>query len=175
MADTEAKRHPLVEDYLERLEREARKLPRAERKELLAETERYLDQAVRPDANPYEVRSMLGSLGTPEALAAQERPKRIKPDPAPTEGSAIVLLAIGGLFIGIGWFFGLYLLWRSKVFTVADKLIGTFLWPGGLASAMIVAIVVLASSVRLNGLIAVAVLAVPCLTSWYLFRRSRAA
>ena len=175
MADTEAKRHPLVEDYLERLDRAARKLPRGERKDLLAETERYLDQAVRPDANPYEVRSMLGSLGTPEALAAQERPKRIKPDAQPTEGSAIVLLAVGGLFIGIGWFFGLYLLWRSRVFTLTDKLIGTFLWPGGLASAMIVAIVVLASSVRLSGLIAIGVLAVPCLTAWYLWRRARPA
>ena len=133
MADTEAKRHPLVEDYLEQLERAAGKLPRAERKELLAETERYLDQAVRPDANQYEVRSMLGSLGTPEALAAQERPKRIKPDPQPTEGSAIVLLAIGGLFIGIGWFFGLYLLWRSKVFTAdgqADRHVPVARGPG---------------------------------------------
>src|SRR3954449_8282659 len=175
MADSEAKRHPLVEEYLAQLEQAAAKLPRAERRDLLAETERYLDQAVRPDAGQYEVRSMLGSLGTPEALVAQGRAKRIKPDPEPTETSAIVLLAIGGLFIGIGWFFGVYLLWRSKVFTVADKLIGTFLWPGGLASAMIVAIVVLASSVRLNGLIAVAVLAVPCLTAWYLFRRSRVA
>jgi hypothetical protein len=173
MADTEAKRHPLVEDYLEQLGRAAGKLPRGERKELLEETERYLDQAIRPDASQYEVRSMLGSLGTPEALAAQERPKPIKPDPQPTEGSAVVLLAIGGLFIGIGWFLGLYLLWRSKVFTLTDKLIGTFLWPGGLASAMIVAIVVLASSVRLNGLIAIAVIAVPCLTAWYLWRRLR--
>ncbi len=175
MADTEAKRHPLVEEYLARLEQAAGTLPRSQRKELMAETERYLDQAVRPDAGQYEIKSMLSSLGTPEALAAQERPKTIKPDPEPMEGSAIVLLAIGGLFIGIGWFFGLYLLWRSKTFTLTDKLIGTLLWPGGLATATIVAIAFVASSARLSGLIAVAVLAVPCFTAWYLHRHLRPA
>ena len=175
MADTEVKRHPLVEDYLARLEAAAGKLPRGERKDLLADTEAYLDQAIKPDATAIEVRGMLGALGTPEALVAQDRPKQHKPDPEPTEGSAIILVAVGGLFIGIGWFFGVYLLWRSRVFTLTDKLIGTFLWPGGLASAMIVAIVVLASSVRLDGLIAIGVLAVPCLTAWYLWRRSRPA
>ena len=175
MADTEAKRHPLVEDYLERLDRAARTLPRGERKDLLAETERYLDQAVRPDANPYEVRSMLGSLGTPEALAAQERPKRIKPDAQPTEGSAIVLLAVGGLFIGIGWFFGLYLLWRSKAFTVVDKLIGTFLWPGGLAAAVIVAFAYVTSDASAGWLVAIGVMLVPLATAGYLYWRIRPA
>jgi hypothetical protein len=171
MADTDVKRHPLVEDYLTRLNAAAEKLPRAERKDLVADTEAYLDQAIKPDANALEVRGMLGALGTPEALVAQDRPKTIKPDPDPTEGSAIILLAVGGLFIGVGWFFGLYLLWRSRVFSVVDKLIGTLFWPGGLASAMIVAIVYVASDEPLGGLVAIAVLAVPGLTAYYLFRR----
>ena len=171
MADTDVKRHPLVEDYLARLEAAAGKLPRSERKELIADTVAYLDQAVKPDANPIEVRGMLGALGTPEALVAQDRPKRHKPDPEPTEGSAIILVAVGGLFIGVGWFFGLYLLWRSRVFSVVDKLIGTLFWPGGLASAIIVAIVLLASDVKLGWLIACGVLAVPLLTAYYLTRR----
>src|SRR3954453_7759374 len=108
MADTDVKRHPLVEDYLARLQAAARKLPRGERKDLIAGTEACLDQAVKSDASAIEVRGLLGALGTPEALAAQERPKTIKPDPEPTEGSAIILIAVGGLFVGIGWFFGLY-------------------------------------------------------------------
>jgi uncharacterized membrane protein len=174
MADTDViKRHPLVEDYLARLQAAARKLPRGERKDLIADTEAYLDQAVKPDASAIEVRGLLGALGTPEALAAQERPKTIKPDPEPTEGSAIILIAVGGLFVGIGWFFGLYLLWRSRVFSVVDKLIGTLLWPGGIASAIVVAIVLLASDVTLGWLIACGVLAVPALTAYYLARRLR--
>src|SRR3954447_3690652 len=172
MADTDVKRHPLVEDYLSRLQAAARTLPRGERKDLVADTEAYLDQAIKPDANAIEVRGMLGALGTPEVLVAQDRRKQHKPDPEPMEGSAIILIAVGGLFIGVGWFFGLYLLWRSRVFSVVDKLIGTLLWPGGMASAVIVAIVLLASDVTLGWLIACGVLAVPVLTAYYLTKRS---
>src|SRR3954452_19686510 len=112
MEDTETKRHPLVEDYLRRLQTAAAKLPRARRNELLADTQAYLDQAIKPDAGAIEVKGMLGALGTPEELVAHDRPKA-KAEPAEgLEGSAITLLAVGGLFIGVGWFFGLYLLWR---------------------------------------------------------------
>src|SRR3954452_19028841 len=173
MADTDVKRHPLVEDYLSRLQTAARMLPRGERKDLIADTEAYLDQAIKPDANAIEVRGMLGALGTPEVLVAQDRPKQHKPDPEPMEGSAIILIAVGGLFIGVGWFFGLYLLWRSRVFSVVDKLIGTLLWPGGVASALIVAIVLIAQATAAGYLAAVGVLAVPGLTAYYLFRRLR--
>ena len=86
MADTEVKRHPLVEDYLARLEAAAGKLPRGERKELLADTESYLDQAIKPDATAIEVRGMLGALGTPEALVAQERPKKHQAGPGADGG-----------------------------------------------------------------------------------------
>jgi len=117
-----------------------------------------------------EARALLGALGTPEALVAQDRPKPNKPEPEPTEMSAVTLLAVGGLFIGVGWLFGVYLLWRSKRFSVLDKLIGTLLWPGGGASAVIVAIVFLASN---EWLPAIGVLLVPALTAWYLTTRVR--
>jgi hypothetical protein len=165
-------RHPLVEDYLRRLEAAAGKLPRSRRKELMSETQGYLDQAIKPDASAIEIKGMLGALGTPEQLVAEDRPKP-KPEPDGLEGSAITLLAVGGLFIGIGWFFGVYLLWRSRVFSLVDKLIGTLLWPGGLASAVIVAIVYLASDPTAGWLVAIGVLAVPLLTAAYLTWRLR--
>jgi hypothetical protein len=173
MADTEVKRHPLVEDYLTRLRAAAERLPRGERKDLIADTEAYLDQAIRADASAIEIRGLLGALGTPEALVAQPRARPSEPDPEPTESSAIIMLAVGGLFIGIGWFFGLYLLWRSRTFSLVDKLVGTLFWPGGLATALIVAIAYLASDEPLGGLIAIGVLAVPGLTACYLSRRLR--
>jgi uncharacterized membrane protein len=173
MADTETtRRHPLVEDYLQRLEVAAAGLPRGRRKELIADTKIYLDQAIKPDASAIEVRGLLGSLGTPEQLAAQDRP-RAKGAADGQEKPAITLLAIGGLFIGIGWFVGLYFLWRSRVFTLTDKLIGTFLWPGGFATALLVALVYLVSSNPLRVPVATVVLAVPMLTAWYLARRVR--
>jgi hypothetical protein len=168
------KRHPLVEDYLQRLEVAAGTLPRARRKELIAETEAYFAQAIKPDAGVIEVRGMLGALGSPESLVAQDRPKP-EPQPDALEIPAITLLAFGGLFIGIGWFLGVYLLWRSRVFTTVDKLIGTLLWPGGLASALIVAIVILASDMTAAALVAAAVIAVPLLSAWWLLRRVRRA
>src|SRR3954451_3667146 len=102
MADTDVKRHPLVEDYLSRLQAAARTLPRGERKDLVADTEAYLAQAIKPDADAIELRGMLGAPGTPEVLVAQDRPKQHKPDPEPMEGSASVLVAVGGLLLGGG-------------------------------------------------------------------------
>ena len=49
------------------------------------------------------------------------------------ENLAIVLLVVGGAFWGFGWFAGVVLLWLSEVWTVRDKLIGTFVVPGGLS------------------------------------------
>jgi len=31
----------------------------------------------------------------------------------------------------LGWIFGVFLLWRSDVWTMPEKLAGTLLWPGG--------------------------------------------
>ena len=53
-----------------------------------------------------------------------------------TEWATITLLLIGALFAGVGWLIGVFLLWRSRVWTVGDKLIGTLLWPGGLVTGL---------------------------------------
>src|SRR5436305_15283943 len=49
------------------------------------------------------------------------------------ETVAIVLLLAGGLFWGAGWVVGVILLWLSSVWSTRDKLIGTFVVPGGLS------------------------------------------
>ncbi len=51
---------------------------------------------------------------------------------------AIVLLLIGGFLAGIGWVAGVILLWLSPRWRVSDKLLGTLIWPGGLAAIMLV-------------------------------------
>jgi hypothetical protein len=38
----------------------------------------------------------------------------------------------------VGWLVGVVLLWSSTVWTLRDKLIGTLVIPGGLATALIV-------------------------------------
>lgn len=91
--------HPLAVTYMERLRRAARGLPPDRRRELLAEIEGYLSEAIDPGASDAQVLTILDKLGEPEAIIAAEAPDA---DELPTgretkEWSVIVLLLLGGL------------------------------------------------------------------------------
>jgi hypothetical protein len=114
-------------------------------------------------------------MRAPEEIAQAEPPRRAVAGDG-TEWSAIVLLLIGGFFAGIGWIVGVVLLWRSRVWTLRDKLIGTLLWPGGLVTAMVFASSYLIGNDDGNDLGVVAVIAallVPVATAAYLSRRAK--
>jgi hypothetical protein len=51
---------------------------------------------------------------------------------------AIVLLLVGGFLAGIGWIAGVIMLWLSPRWRLSDKLLGTLVWPGGLAAVVVV-------------------------------------
>jgi len=52
------------------------------------------------------------------------------------EVAALILLLIGGVVIPfLGWLVGVVLLWSSKVWSTRDKLLGTLIVAGGLATA----------------------------------------
>ena len=51
---------------------------------------------------------------------------------------AIVLLLVGGFLAGIGWIVGVIFLWLSPRWRLSDKLLGTLVWPGGLAGVILV-------------------------------------
>lgn len=53
--------------------------------------------------------------------------------PGGLETAAIILLLIGGFFFLVGWVVGAVLLWVSPRWRLADKLLGTLVWPGGLS------------------------------------------
>ena len=100
-------------------------------------------------------------------------PERMKRAPADgTEWSIITLLAIGAFFVGIGWIVGVVLLWRSRVWSVPDKLIGTLLWPGGLVTGLTFGIIAAQAGGPLILVAAVAVL-VPAGTALHLWRRAQ--
>ncbi len=48
----------------------------------------------------------------------------------------MILLLVGGLLAGIGWLVGVVLLWTSRRWTIGDKVLGTLVWPGGVAAAL---------------------------------------
>ena len=54
------------------------------------------------------------------------------------ETLALIFITVGSIvFIVFGWIVGVVLLWTSTVWTTREKLIGTFVLPGGLAPAFL--------------------------------------
>jgi hypothetical protein len=79
--------------------------------------------------------SILERLGDPSEIAAEARERfDIKaPRPGWTEVGALILLPVGAFIVPIvGWIAGVVLLWSSAVWSTRDKLLGTFVLPGGL-------------------------------------------
>ena len=135
--------HPLAADYLERMRRAGRGLPAGRRRELLAEIEGHLSEAIEPGASDAQALTVLDRLGEPEAIIAAEMPP---PEEAPerrgvAEWAAIILLPFGGFIFGVGWLVGLILLWSSRAWTTRDKWIGTLVIPGGVATALVVGLI----------------------------------
>ena len=143
---------PLVADYLSRLDAAADRLPADQRAELVEGIREHLDSALTgvDQTNEAQIQAVLDRLGAPEEIVAAavegEPPSWSGPtaggaQAAPAHGGsgigvreifAVILLPIGGFILPVlGWFIGLVLLWTSDRWTFRDKLIGTFVWPGG--------------------------------------------
>ena len=129
--------HPLARDYLKRLNKAAANLPRARRKELIREIESHLSEALPAGASEAEALNVLERLGEPADIVAEAGTGQAPARAGLNEWLAIPLLLIGGVVIPVlGWFVGVVLLWTSRIWTVRDKLIGTLVVPGGLATAV---------------------------------------
>jgi hypothetical protein len=140
--------HPLAENYLRRLRQAGRQLPPDRLRELLTEIEGHLSEALPPNASDHEALEVLKRLGPPGDIVEAEQP----PAQGPTdrrswrEWAAVILLPLGGFAFGIGWLVGLILLWSSRLWTTRDKLIGTLIVPGGLATALLMLILPVGAS-----------------------------
>ena len=134
--------HPLAENYLRRLRRAGRRLPPERLSELMAEIEGHLAEAIPPGASDHAALEVLERLGSPGDIVEAERP--------PAHGStdrrswrewaAVILLPLGGFAFGVGWLVGLVLLWSSRLWTTREKLIGTLIVPGGIATTLLVVV-----------------------------------
>ena len=67
---THTELHPLAQDYLDRLAAAARVLPPDQATELVADLADHLREALRPDADEAEVRTVLDRICTPRELVA---------------------------------------------------------------------------------------------------------
>lgn len=131
--------------YLKQLRRAARRLPRANRDELVAQIDEHLREALPPGATEASVRTELDRLGSPAEIVAAEY-ERLGVRPASGgwfEWITLLLLLIGSLIIPIlGWLVGAIMLWISRVWTAREKLAGTLIMPGGLGAVVLFALLV---------------------------------
>lgn len=130
----------LINDYLRRLDRELADLPRARRREVVDEISGHIGQA-RAEGNATDEAStlnLLERLGDPADIAAEADARLgvAAPRAGSLEVTALVLLLVGGFLFGVGWLVGLVLLWSSAVWSTSEKLLGTFIVPGGLATPL---------------------------------------
>ena len=128
----------LVKEYLKQLEDELAALPRSSRHEVVEEISAHIAAARTDlvDDDETEIRALLDRLGDPADIAAEARARFGVQPPRRrnwVEVGALVLLPLGGvIFPIVGWFAGVILLWVSDAWTTRDKLLGTFIVPGGL-------------------------------------------
>ena len=146
---------PRVVAYLQRLEEAAAGLRPERRAELRGRDPRsHRDPARRPGTSPPgtdPVDDVLARLGEPEEIVAaaaddshvldpdvHREPVRRRPGFGGLEAAALVLLLIGGFLFLVGWIVGVVLLWMSPRWTVREKILGTLVWPGGLATPVLI-------------------------------------
>jgi len=139
----------LIDDYLERLERAALRLPSGQRAELLAEIREHIESARAADEITGEagLRELLDRLGEPEEIvAASAGPTPTGQLTGPSAGPpiasprrslaleiwAVAMLTVGSLIPILGWLVGVVLLWLSPRWQVREKLLGTLVVPGGI-------------------------------------------
>ena len=139
-----------VRTYLAALERACADLGPGRCDELVAEVRAHIDSVLADsgDVTDAQLHELLDSLGSPADIAAAARiddsaSPAAHSAPAPGFGfrdiATIVLLLIGGFLAGIGWVVGVVLLWASPSWRTRDKLIGTFVLPGGLLGSLMLA------------------------------------
>jgi hypothetical protein len=140
--------HPLAADYLQRLRQAGRDLPPERLRDLLSEIEGYLSEAIPFGASDDAALEALERLGPPGDVIEAEQSAAQAPDDRRglREWAAVILLPLGGFAFGVGWLVGLILLWSSRLWTTGDKLIGTLVIPGGLATALLFANLAVGSS-----------------------------
>ena len=145
----------IVDQFLEDLDVALRGLPPDVRRQMVEDVAGHIAEG-RARLDPLDeagLRSLLDRLGDPEAIAAEagfgvpQRPIRRLDAWVPwlLLFGGIVGYIIGGagpgplaLILGaMGWLAGIAALWSSKAWHIRDKLLGTFVIPGGLLGLVV--------------------------------------
>lgn len=128
----------IVDGYLARVESVLSDLPGAQRARIVGEVRDRIARARAStvDETDADVLRLLDEIGEPGAIAAQARAGL----PAAPRTGWLEVLAITGL--SLVWPLGVVLLWRSRVWSTRQKLIGALVPPGGYAVPLLGALLI---------------------------------
>jgi len=152
----------IVAEYLRRLDVAAAPLPLDRRSELVGEIADHIAQARSSGqaADEASLRELLDRLGEPAEIVAEARDGEADaggfgggadpfgPTPAAQvqqlrspriglEIAAVAMLTVGSIIPLLGWLTGAVLLWASRRFTLAEKVLATLVVPGGPFAAVL--------------------------------------
>lgn len=85
-------RHPLAQEYLDDLRRAAARLPRTQRRELVAELSDHVDAATAAARSDADIRNLLDDLGDPVDIVNEAAPP-----PTDVGPTGVLALVLGGL------------------------------------------------------------------------------
>jgi len=128
----------LIARCLDTLDRALATLPRDRRCQIVDEISCHIAEgrSALDHEGPVAINALLERVGDPRTIAAEAGAHARATHPVRwTDRVAPWILVLGGLICGVGWLVGVVLLWASPTWRTRDKLLGTFVFPGGLASA----------------------------------------
>ena len=123
-----------VAEYLNDLRSALQSVNPSSAKEFTAEIQQHIAEG-RANLTPGDevaLRNLLERIGSPTALASELAETTPPRTVSAMDRATPWLILLGGFAFGFGWLIGLYGLWSSTTWRVWDKLLGTFIWPGGL-------------------------------------------
>jgi len=124
----------IIEEYLGDLRDALRTVNPISAKEFVAEIEQHISEGRTSLELGDEVglRHLLERIGPPTVLVNELKETEPPRTVTAMDRATPWFIIFGGIAFGFGWLVGLYGLWSSKTWRIWDKLLGTFIWPGGL-------------------------------------------
>ena len=158
----------IVDGYLVRIAVAARDLPAEQVEELLTEIREHIDAALASSGDIDATAAAGAAPGAPPAAVSPARGVGL----GPQEIAAVLLLLVGGFIVGVGWIVGVVLLWTSDRWSTGVKLLGTLVWPFGIAGVYVLFPWAISAGAAISPLHLLALIA-PLVTAGVLVRAAR--